>query len=134
MAIVPRTRIGDAQKQWEDTVLQPQLKRSPERKPAFANSSDIEIQLLYTPEDLEDWAYEKSLGFPGELPYTRGPQATMYRARPWTMRMFSGFGSAADTNKRYHYLLAQGQTGLSVAYHLPTLLGFDSDNPKSRGE
>lgn len=102
-----------------------------ERKPNFHNSSGIEIQQVYGPEPRD---YERDLGFPGEFPYTRGPQATMYRARPWTIRMFSGFGSAAETNQRYRYLLEQGQTGLSVAFHLPTLLGYDSDNPRSRGE
>jgi methylmalonyl-CoA mutase N-terminal domain/subunit len=87
-----------------------------------------------TAANLPDFDYLAQLGFPGEFPYTRGPQATMYRARPWTMRMFSGFGSAAETNRRYHYLLEQGQTGLSVAFHLPTLLGYDSDHPRARGE
>jgi methylmalonyl-CoA mutase, N-terminal domain len=91
-------------------------------------------QGIYTAKDLENFDYQRDLGFPGEFPYTRGPHPTMYRARPWTMRMFSGFGSAADTNQRYKYLLEQGQTGLSVAFHLPTLLGYDSDHPRARGE
>ena len=89
---------------------------------------------VYTAEDLPDFDYLRDLGFPGEPPFTRGPYPTMYRGRPWTIRMFSGFGSAADTNRRYHYLLDQGQTGLSVAFHLPTLLGYDSDHPRARGE
>jgi len=89
---------------------------------------------IYTPADLAGFDYMRDLGFPGEFPYTRGPQPTMYRARPWTVRMFSGFGSAAETNRRFKYLLQQGQTGLSVAFHLPTLLGYDSDHPKARGE
>src|SRR5947207_12567742 len=89
----------------------------------FENSSEIEIKRVYAAEDVADVDYMRDLGFPGEFPYTRGPQATMYRARPWTIRMFSGFGSAAETNMRYHYLLKHGQTGLSVAFHLPTLLG-----------
>ncbi|HEY8692427.1 MAG TPA: methylmalonyl-CoA mutase family protein [Chloroflexota bacterium] len=98
------------------------------------NSSDIEIKRLYTTEDVAGLDYVRDLGFPGELPFTRGPYPTMYRGRPWTIRMFAGFGSAADTNRRYHYLLEQGQTGLSVAFHLPTLLGYDSDHPRARGE
>jgi methylmalonyl-CoA mutase N-terminal domain/subunit len=105
-----------------------------ERKPRFENSSGIEIKRLYTPEDLANLDYMRDVGFPGEFPYTRGPQATMYRARPWTIRMFSGFGSAAETNRRYHYLLEHGQTGLSIAFHLPTLLGYDSDHPRAKGE
>ncbi|HLY66488.1 MAG TPA: methylmalonyl-CoA mutase family protein [Chloroflexota bacterium] len=100
----------------------------------FQNSSGIDIQRIYTADDIGDLDYLRDLGFPGEFPYTRGPHPTMYRARPWTTRMFSGFGSAADTNKRYHYLLEQGQTGLSVAFHLPTLLGYDSDHPRAKGE
>ena len=105
-----------------------------ERKAPFENSSGIEIQRLYGPDDQRGLDYGRDLGFPGEPPYTRGPQATMYLARPWTMRMFSGFGSAAETNQRYRYLLEQGQTGLSIAFHLPTLLGYDSDHPRARGE
>jgi methylmalonyl-CoA mutase N-terminal domain/subunit len=97
-------------------------------------SSGINIKQLYTADDLADIDYLRDLGFPGEFPYTRGPYPTMYRARPWTVRMFSGFGSAAETNRRYHYLLEQGQTGLSIAFHLPTLLGYDSDHPRARGE
>ena len=109
-------------------------RRNDERKERFQNSSGIDIQRCYTAQDVQDLDYERDLGFPGEFPYTRGPQATMYRGRPWTIRMFSGFGSAAETNRRYHYLLEQGQTGLSVAFHLPTLLGYDSDHPRARGE
>jgi methylmalonyl-CoA mutase N-terminal domain/subunit len=105
-----------------------------ERKAHFETSSGIELKQTYTPADLSGHDYLRDSGFPGEFPYTRGPHPTMYRARPWTVRMFSGFGSAAETNRRYHYLLAQGQTGLSVAFHLPTLLGYDSDHPRARGE
>jgi methylmalonyl-CoA mutase N-terminal domain/subunit len=93
-----------------------------------------EPKLVYTPADLPGFDYMRDLGFPGEFPYARGPQPTMYRARPWTMRMFSGFGSAAETNRRFKYLLEQGQNGLSVAFDLPTLLGYDSDHPRARGE
>ncbi|HUZ78764.1 MAG TPA: methylmalonyl-CoA mutase family protein [Chloroflexota bacterium] len=98
------------------------------------NSSGTDIKCVYTSEDIASMDYARDIGFPGELPFTRGPYPTMYRGRPWTIRMFSGFGSAADTNRRYHYLLEQGQTGLSVAFHLPTLLGYDSDDPRSKGE
>ncbi len=110
------------------------VQKPAERKPKFENSSGIEIKRVYTPADVADLDYMRDLGFPGEFPYTRGPQATMYRARPWTIRMFSGFGSAAETNRRYHYLLEHGQTGLSIAFHLPTLLGYDSDHPRAKGE
>ncbi len=92
------------------------------------------IKELYTPLDIPGFDYKRELGFPGEYPFTRGVHPTMYRGRPWTMRQFSGFGTAEDTNKRYKYLLAQGQTGLSVAFHLPTLMGMDSDHPMARGE
>ena len=92
------------------------------------------IKELYTPLDIPGFDYKKELGFPGEYPFTRGVHPTMYRGRLWTMRQFSGFGTAEDTNKRYKYLLAQGQTGLSVAFHLPTLMGMDSDHPMARGE
>ena len=93
-----------------------------------------DAKYVYTAQDLPDFDYQRDLGLPGEPPFTRGPYPSMYRGRPWTIRMFSGFGSAADTNRRYHYLLDQGQTGLSVAFHLPTLLGYDSDHPRARGE
>jgi methylmalonyl-CoA mutase N-terminal domain/subunit len=92
------------------------------------------IKELYTPLDIPEFDYHKELGFPGEYPFTRGVHPSMYRGRLWTMRQFSGFGTAEDTNKRYKYLLAQGQTGLSVAFHLPTLMGMDSDHPMARGE
>ena len=100
----------------------------------FTTVSGVPIEELYTPEQIQDLDYEKDLGDPGEPPYTRGIYPTMYRGRLWTMRQFSGFGSAADTNKRFHYLLKHGQTGLSVAFHLPTLMGYDSDHPMSEGE
>jgi methylmalonyl-CoA mutase N-terminal domain/subunit len=100
----------------------------------FTTISGKKIKELYTPLDITAFDFEKDLGFPGEYPFTRGVHPTMYRGRLWTMRQFSGFGSAEDTNKRYKYLLAQGQTGLSVAFHLPTLMGMDSDHPMARGE
>jgi len=100
----------------------------------FTTVSGVPIERLYTPEDVRNLDYEKDLGDPGKPPYTRGIYPTMYRGRLWTMRQFSGFGSAADTNERFHYLLKHGQTGLSVAFHLPTLMGYDSDHPMSVGE
>jgi methylmalonyl-CoA mutase N-terminal domain/subunit len=100
----------------------------------FTTVSGVPIEQLYTPEHIRELDYEKDLGDPGKPPYTRGIYPTMYRGRLWTMRQFSGFGSAADTNERFHYLLKQGQTGLSVAFHLPTLMGYDSDHPMCEGE
>jgi methylmalonyl-CoA mutase N-terminal domain/subunit len=119
---------------WEQETLQPALNKFPERKARFKNTSGIDIQRLYTPDDLDDFDYLRDLGFPGEFPYTRGVHASMYRARPWTMRMFAGYGTAADTNGRYKYLLSQGNRGLSVAFDLPTLMGCDPDDPLSEGE
>ncbi len=100
----------------------------------FTTVSGVPIERLYTEEDIRDLDIEKDLGNPGEPPYTRGIYSNMYRGRLWTMRQFSGFGTAEDTNRRYHYLLKHGQTGLSVAFHLPTLMGYDSDHPMSEGE
>jgi methylmalonyl-CoA mutase N-terminal domain/subunit len=123
-----------ARESWEKDCYQPSLKQSPERLPRFSTVSDLEIEKLYTPEDIQGLDFMRDIGFPSQYPYTRGVQASMYRGRLWTMRMFSGFGSAEDTNRRYKYLLSQGQTGLSVAFHYPTLMGYDSDSPRSRGE
>ncbi len=106
----------------------------PERMERFSTVSDQEIDALYTPDDIADFDYEEKLGFPGAYPYTRGVHTTMYRGRLWTMRMFSGLGSARDTNQRFHYLLKHGETGLSIAFDMPTLMGYDSDHPMSRGE
>ena len=110
------------------------MAKRPERLQAFQTLSDQEMRRLYTPADVPDLDYERDLGFPGQYPFTRGVQPTMYRGRLWTMRQFAGFGSAEETNERYKYLLANGQTGLSVAFDFPTLMGFDSDHPLSRGE
>ncbi|MEW6616130.1 MAG: methylmalonyl-CoA mutase family protein [Thermodesulfobacteriota bacterium] len=118
---------------WEEK-LEKSLTKAPEIKERFSTVSDMEIGRLYTPEDILGFDFQRDLNFPGEYPFTRGVQPSMYRGRHWTMRMFSGFGSAEDTNKRYHYLLSQGQTGLSVAFHMPTLMGYDSDSPLARGE
>ncbi|HEV3219298.1 MAG TPA: methylmalonyl-CoA mutase family protein [Candidatus Acidoferrales bacterium] len=119
---------------WEKNTLAPTLEKSPERQAEFTTVSSYPIRRLYTQADLADWSAERDLGYPGEPPYTRGIHATMYRGRPWTMRQFAGFGTAEDTNQRFRYLLAQGQTGLSVAFDLPTLMGYDSDHPLSEGE
>jgi methylmalonyl-CoA mutase N-terminal domain/subunit len=119
---------------WEKDTLGPARRRSPERQPGFKLTSGLAIKLLYTPADLAGVDLEESLGYPGEHPFGRGIQPTMYRGRLWTMRQYSGFASAKESNRRYRYLLEQGQTGLSVAFDLPTQLGYDSDNPLSRGE
>ena len=129
-----KTEILKAQADWENTCLAPFQAQNPERLPRFSTVSDLEISPLYTPEPEATENFFKDIGFPGQYPFTRGVQPTMYRGRLWTMRMFSGFGSAEDTNRRYKYLLSQGQTGLSVAFHYPTLMGYDSDSPRSRGE
>jgi len=119
---------------WEKETLKPALKRFPERQPEFDLTSGMSIEPVYTPEDLEGVDLETSPGYPGEYPFGRGIQPTMYRGRLWTMRQYSGYASAAESNRRYRYLLEQGQTGLSVAFDLPTQIGYDSDNPLSRGE
>src|SRR5690242_4373881 len=119
---------------WEQNTLGPTLAKSPERQAQFTTVSGFPIRRLYTPADLSGWDASRDLGYPGEPPYTRGIHSTMYRGRPWTMRQFAGFGSAEDTNARFRYLLSQGQTGLSTAFDLPTLMGYDSDHPLSEGE
>ncbi|RTZ94534.1 MAG: methylmalonyl-CoA mutase [Deltaproteobacteria bacterium] len=118
---------------WEGEY-QAAVEKHPERLERFSTVSDQEIDKLYTPDDIADFDYERELGFPGAYPYTRGVHNTMYRGRLWTMRMFSGLGSARDTNQRFHYLLKHGETGLSIAFDMPTLMGYDSDHPMSRGE
>jgi len=127
-------RLQEAEQEWEERTLKPTLKRMPESKKSFTTTSLVPIERLYTPNDLADFDYESELGFPGEPPYTRGIHSTGYRGKLWTMRQFAGFGSAFDTNKRFKYLLDHGQTGLSVAFDLPTLMGYDSDHPFSEGE
>ncbi len=126
--------IGDEVKRWETTTVKKALDKFPERKEQFSSTSGIAFKRLCTPEDLKELDYGTELGFPGEHPFTRGVQPTMYRGRLWTMRQYAGFGTAEDTNKRYKYLLDHGQTGLSVAFDLPTQIGYDSDNPLSMGE
>ena len=108
--------------------------RAPERPVRFESLSGIPLDPLYTPEDLAGWSYAEKLGYPGEFPFTRGVYPTMYRGRLWTMRMFAGFGRPEDTNARFKYLLEQGQTGLSTAFDMPALMGYDADHPRARGE
>jgi methylmalonyl-CoA mutase N-terminal domain/subunit len=122
------------ERNWEETQLRPALEKSPERCSEFTTISGQPIKRLYTQGDLAEWDPARELGVPGEPPYTRGIHPSMYRGRLWTMRQFAGFGSAEDTNKRFRYLLAQGQTGISVAFDLPTLMGYDSDHPLAEGE
>jgi len=127
-------QIEKSKKEWEEKKLESTLSRFPERKQEFVTSYEDEIERLYTPLDVENLDYIEDLGFPGEYPFTRGVQPTMYRGKLWTMRQYAGFGSAEESNKRYKYLLEQGQTGLSIAFDLPTQIGFDSDDPMSEGE
>jgi methylmalonyl-CoA mutase N-terminal domain/subunit len=119
---------------WETARLSPALERAPERRPRFSTISDVEVERLYGPWSLEGSDGVADVGFPGEPPFTRGIHPTGYRARPWTMRMFAGFGAAEDTNARFRQLLAAGQTGLSIAYDMPTLYGYDTDDPEAEGE
>jgi len=119
---------------WTREELERLLAKSPPRIPRFSTISDKELPPLCTPAEVADFDYDRKLGMPGQYPYTRGVQPSMYRGRLWTMRQFAGFGTPEDTNQRYRYLLGQGQTGLSVAFHYPTLMGYDSDHPRSRGE
>jgi methylmalonyl-CoA mutase N-terminal domain/subunit len=119
---------------WGKTTLNKVISKSPEREPSFKTTSHIELKRLYTPLDVTDLDYCDDLGFPGESPFTRGVQPTMYRGRLWTMRQYAGFATPEETNKRYKYLLEHGQTGLSVAFDLPTQIGYDSDHPLSDGE
>ncbi|MDC3414463.1 methylmalonyl-CoA mutase family protein [Aquibacillus sp. 3ASR75-11] len=126
------SQFSHVKQEWEKET-EKTTERFPERKKDFKTSSDIPIDRLYTPEQESD-SYIDKLGFPGQFPYTRGIQPTMYRSKYWTMRQYAGFGSAKETNKRFRYLLEQGQTGLSVAFDLPTQIGYDSDDPMAEGE
>lgn len=119
---------------WAEEKVKKAISRFPERKETFRTGSNLEVDRLYTPENIQDIDYMEKLGFPGEYPFTRGVQPTMYRGRLWTMRQYAGFATAEESNKRYKYLLEQGQTGLSVAFDLPTQIGYDSDHPLSEGE
>ncbi|NIM95651.1 MAG: methylmalonyl-CoA mutase [Anaerolineales bacterium] len=126
--------INQALEKWEETTLHQTLSRREEQKESFITISSEPVDRLYTPLDVRDLDYGRDLGFPGEFPFTRGVHPTMYRSRMWTMRMFAGFGTAEETNARFKYLLDQGQTGLSIAFDLPTLMGFDTDSPEAIGE
>ena len=123
-----------AEVRWQEKTLGPALARSPEREASFTSLSGVPIQGLYTSADVAGFDYDRDLADPGQFPFTRGIHETMYRGKLWTMRQFSGFGSPEDTNRRLHYLLDQGQTGLSIAFDLPTLMGYDSDHPVAEGE
>jgi len=126
--------LRKAKEAWEQGPLAKVTARFPERKAEFTTLSGMPLERLYTPLDIADLDYERDLGFPGQYPYTRGVQPTMYRGRLWTMRQYAGFGTAEESNERYKYLLEQGQTGLSVAFDLPTQIGYDSDHPLAQGE
>lgn len=123
--------LNERKKRWEKEFVEPSLKKAPERKPQFETDSHIPVERLYLPHDVD---YEQKLGFPGEYPFTRGVYPTMYRNRLWTMRQYAGFGTAEESNKRYRFLISQGTTGLSVAFDLPTQMGYDSDHPMAVGE
>lgn len=127
-------QLREEREKWEEINLQKSLAHMPERKNEFITTSSEPVARLYTPLDVADLDYPRDLGFPGEYPFTRGVHPTMHRGRLWTMRMFAGFGTAEETNARFKYLLQQGQTGLSIAFDLPTLMGYDSDAPEALGE
>jgi len=135
--VFDQRRLAQVKKQrqrWEKTTVPNWLRRHPERQKDFETGSGIPVKRLYSPEDIKGMDYSKDLGFPGESPFTRGVHATMYRGRFWTMRMFAGFGTAEQTNQRFKYLLKEGETGLSVAFDYPTIMGYDSDHAMSLGE
>ena len=129
-----QARFEQARREWEERTLKPSLARAAERPGPFADSSGAPVERLHTPADTAAVDYARDLGFPGEFPYTRGVQPTMYRGRLWTMRQYAGFGSATETNQRFRYLLEQGQSGLSVAFDLPTQMGYDADHEVARSE
>ena len=129
-----RRRIEEGKRAWEERVLKPALDKTPERAALFTTSWGSPVGRVYTPADLDGLDYLRDLGFPGQYPFTRGVQPTMYRGRLWTMRQYAGFGSAEETNARFRYLLDEGQTGLSVAFDLPTQMGFDADQPIAQSE
>ena len=135
MIDVASQKLETLKKHWKDSVLAPQLKKNPERQAKFHTSSDdTEVDVVYVPAEGDVESYQQKLGLPGEYPFTRGVQSNMYRGRFWTMRQYAGFGTAVESNKRYRYLLAQGQTGLSVAFDLPTQIGYDADHSLALGE
>ncbi|NOX90851.1 MAG: methylmalonyl-CoA mutase family protein [Calditrichaeota bacterium] len=129
-----KSLIEQQKEKWENTTLKKVLQKFPEQKESFSTSSWLPVERLYLPRQMSEEEYLERIGFPGEYPFTRGVQPTMYRGRFWTMRQYAGFGTAEESNQRYKYLLSQGQTGLSVAFDLPTQIGYDSDDPRSVGE
>ncbi len=129
-----KQKLQDAKKKWEEETLKPTLERAKERAPEFTTPSGLPVKRLYTPEDDEGRAHLEAIGFPGQFPYTRGIYPTMYRGQFWTMRQYAGAGTAKESNERFRYLLKEGQTGLSVAFDLPTQMGLDSDHPLATGE
>lgn len=128
------SQMKDSREKWEENILGKALSKAPESKEVFKSVSGATVNRLYTPEDVADIDYEEEIGYPGQYPYTRGYQPTMYRGRPWTMRMYAGFATAEESNERYKYLVSQGSTGLSVAFDLPTQIGYDSDHALAQGE
>src|SRR2546421_12962799 len=126
-------RMRAMQRDWEANELREFLERQPESRPEYRTGSLLPVERVYTPVDVADTALE-ALGLPGRYPFTRGPYPTMYRGRLWTMRQIAGYGTGEDTNGRFKYLIAQGQTGLSCDFDMPTLMGYDSDDPRSLGE
>jgi methylmalonyl-CoA mutase N-terminal domain/subunit len=126
-------RVAAQRREWEARELAEFLARQPESRPDYRTGSGLPVKRVYTPEDIADTPFE-AIGLPGRYPFTRGPYPTMYRGRPWTMRQIAGYGTGEDTNRRFKYLIAQGQTGLSVDFDMPTLMGYDSDDPRSLGE
>ena len=135
MIDVAPQKLETLKKHWKESVLAPQLKKNPERQAKFTTSSEeMEVDVVYVPAEGDADAYQEKLGFPGEFPYTRGVQGNMYRGRFWTMRQYAGFGNAKESNERYKFLIAQGQTGLSVAFDLPTQIGYDADHAFAEGE
>jgi len=126
--------VTAATREWEQMTLLPFMERRPERRDVFKTISGTPLERLYTPDHVRDLDYAETSGFPGQYPFSRGPYATMYRAQPWTMRQIAGFGTADDTNERFRFLIAQGQTGISTDFDMPTLMGYDSDDERSEGE
>src|SRR5947208_4414918 len=126
--------VSKSADEWRNTTARKAKEKTAERQQQFFTSSDIEVPDLITDEDLADLDMQAKLGYPGEFPFTRGIHPGMYRGRFWTMRQYAGFGTAEESNRRYHYLLSQGTTGLSVAFDLPTQMGLDSDHPRAAGE
>jgi len=123
-----------SKREWLEATYARAIERTPERARVFETTGKMPIEPVYAPDDLDGFDPARELGFPGEYPFTRGIQPTMYRGRFWTMRQYAGFGTAEESNQRYRYLLGQGQTGLSVAFDLPTQIGYDADDPIAQGE